>query len=117
MNCNRPTIEGWEKFTFAEVSSGARTMQIVPEEKTADAATGTAYPNPFGNQLFYTLPAKYTFHTVVVYDLNGRQHIRAVVKTQQSTYTLDASRLPKGFYILDITSGNYHKRIKVQKAE
>jgi hypothetical protein len=54
---------------------------------------------------------------VAVYDLNGRQHIRAVVKAQRPTYSLDASKLPKGLYILDISSGDYHKRIKVQKAE
>jgi len=117
MNCNRPTIDGWEKFSFAEVSSAARMMSKMPEEKVAGTEAGIAYPNPFSTQLYYTLPSKYTFHTVAVYDLNGRQHIRAVVKAQQSTYSLDAGKLPKGLYILDISSGDYHKRIKVQKAE
>jgi hypothetical protein len=117
MNCNRPTIDGWEKFSFAEVSTAARMMNKIPAETATETEAGIAYPNPFSTQLYYTLPSKYTFHTVAVYDLNGRQHIRAVVKGQQPTYSLDAGKLPKGLYILDISSGDYHKRIKVQKAE
>lgn len=119
MNCNRPTIEGWEKFNFAIIPTTAGAARIAPSKlPEAAAATETlAYPNPFGAQLNYTLPGKYAFHTVTVYDLNGRQHIRTIVRSRQSTYSLDVSRLPKGLYILDISSGSYHKRMKVQKAE
>jgi hypothetical protein len=121
MNCNRPAIDGWEKFNFTVVSPAAAAstasakISIAPAEATETA--GPVYPNPAGTQLNYTLPGKYTFHTVAVYDLTGRQHIRAVVKGRQSVYTLDVSRLPKGLYILDVSSGNYHQRTKVQKAE
>jgi hypothetical protein len=119
MTCTRPAIDGWEKFTFAEVSTAATMARVAvkaPEETEAEEKD-IAYPNPFSTQLYYTVPAKYTFHTVAVYDLSGRQHLRAAVKARQATYSLDGSKLPKGFYILDISSGNYHKRIKVQKAE
>jgi hypothetical protein len=37
------------------------------------------------------------------------------VNNRLGTYTLDGSKLPKGLYILDISSGDFHKQIKVQK--
>lgn len=113
MTCNRPAASGWEKFNFAIVGSGARaaTSQLI----TAAPVLKDAYPNPFTTQLYYTLPDKYSAHTVTVYDFTGKQILHYTVNSRQGTYTLDGSRLPKGLYILDISSGDYHKRTKIQK--
>jgi hypothetical protein len=113
MTCNRPTIGGWEKFTFAPVTTAAR----IATQSTAVVANAEkdAYPNPFITNLYYTLPEQYSAHTVTVYDFQGKQVLRYHVKGRQGTYTLDGSKLPKGLYILDLSSGSYHKRIKVQK--
>lgn len=113
MTCNRPTASGWEKFNFAIVGSGARvaTAQTI----TAAPVLKDAYPNPFTTQLYYTLPDTYSSHTVTVYDFSGKQILHYTVNGRQGTYTLDGSKLPKGLYILDIASGDYHKRTKIQK--
>lgn len=116
MTCNRATIGGWERFNYATVT-GAR---ISTQEAIALATPATAkapYPNPFTGQLFYTLPEKYSSHTIKVYDLSGRVMMNRSVKGTQGTYSLDGSKLPKGIYILDISSGDYHQRVKVQKAK
>lgn len=112
MTCNRPTASGWEKFNFAIVS-GARVLaaqSIVPTPTGKDA-----FPNPFTTQLHYTVPQQYSSHTVTVYDFSGKQIMHYNVNNRLGTYTLDGSRLPKGLYILDISSGDFHSRIKVQK--
>jgi hypothetical protein len=113
MTCNRPTASGWEKFNFATVGSGARAA--APQPVPAASVLKDAYPNPFTTQLYYTLPGKYSTHTVTVYDFTGKQILHYTVSNRQGTYTLDGSRLPKGLYILDISSGDYHKRTKIQK--
>jgi hypothetical protein len=115
MTCNRPTASGWEKFNFATVASGARmaTGQII----TATPVVKEAYPNPFSTQLFYSLPAAYSSHTVTVYDFSGKQILHYKVSKGQGTYTLDGSKLPNGMYILDISSGDYHQRTKIQKSK
>ncbi|PSL27509.1 carbohydrate-binding protein [Chitinophaga ginsengisoli] len=119
MNCNRPTIDGWEKFNFTIVGpvTSAATLAVSAPVESAQPTAGIVYPNPFGTQLNYTLPAKITSHSVAIYDLSGRPVLRAVVKSKQSTYSLNVSSLPRGMYILDISSGTYHQRVKVQKAE
>jgi hypothetical protein len=118
MNCNRPTIDGWEKFNFTIVgpAAAARLAVSAPVEE-ALATEGIVYPNPFGTQLNYTLPAKISSHTVAIYDLSGKQLLRSVIKSKQSAYFLNVGSLPRGLYILDISSGTYHKRVKVQKAD
>ncbi|MBO9203342.1 MULTISPECIES: carbohydrate-binding protein [Niastella] len=115
MTCNRATIGGWEKFNFATVTSGAR--EVTTQSIITTPAVKDAYPNPFTTRLFYTLPDKYNAHTVTVYDFSGKQILHYQVNGNQGTYSLDGSRLPKGMYILDISSGDYHKRVKVQKAK
>jgi hypothetical protein len=112
MTCNRPTASGWEKFNFAIVS-GAR---VLAAQSIVPTATGKdAFPNPFTTSLHYTVPEQYTSHTVTVYDFSGKQILHYNVNNRLGTYTLDGSKLPKGLYILDISSGDFHKRIKVQK--
>jgi hypothetical protein len=116
MTCTRATIGGWERFNYTTVT-GAR---ISTQQAIAFAAPATAkapYPNPFTGQLFYTLPEKYSSHTVSVYDLSGRVMLRRSVNGRQDTYSLDGNKLPKGIYILDISSGDYHQRVKVQKTK
>jgi hypothetical protein len=116
MTCTRATPGGWERFNYATVT-GAR---ISTQQAIALAAPATAkapYPNPFTGQLFYTLPEKYNSHTVKVYDLSGRIMMNHSVKGTQGTYSLDGSKLSKGIYILDISSGDYHQRVKVQKVK
>jgi hypothetical protein len=116
MTCNRATISGWEKFNYATVT-GARISTQQAITLAAPATAKAPYPNPFTGQLFYTLPEKYNSHTVKVYDLSGRVMMNRSVKGTQGTYSLDGSKLPKGIYILDISSGDYHQRVKVQKAK
>lgn len=116
MTCNRPTIGGWERFNYATVA-GARISTQQAIDLAAPATAKAPYPNPFTGQLFYTLPEKYNSHTVKVYDLSGRVMMNRSVKGTQGTYSLDGSKLPKGIYILDISSGDYHQRVKVQKAK
>jgi hypothetical protein len=118
MNCNRPAIQGWEKFTFSVVGPVPAAAQLsLSQPVEEDAAETVVYPNPFSTQLNYTLPGKYAAHVATVYDLSGRQLLRTEFRNRQSTYSLDASRLPRGLYILDISSGAYHKRVKVQKTQ
>lgn len=112
MTCNRPAIGGWEKFTFAPVSVA---RMATPATTVAVTAEKDAYPNPFITNLYYTLPEQYSSHTVTVYDFSGKQILHYNVKGRRGTYSLDGSKLPKGLYILDLSSGAYHKRIKVQK--
>ena len=116
MTCNRATISGWEKFNFATVSM-ARMAAIQSLVTTLSPAMKEAYPNPFTTLLHYTLPEQYSSHTVTVYDFAGKQILHYTVNNRQGTYTLDGSKLPKGLYILDISSGDFHKRMKVQKAK
>lgn len=116
MTCNRATIGGWERFNYATVT-GARISTQQSIAPATPATKATAYPNPFVAQLFYTLPEKYSSHTVKVYDLSGRIVLQRSVKGNQATYSLDGSKLPKGIYVLDISSGDYHQRVKVQKAK
>lgn len=119
MNCNRATIDGWEKFNFTIVGpvASAATLAVSAPVQTEQPAAGIVYPNPFGSQLNYTLPARISSHTVAIYDISGKQVLRTVVRSKQSTYFLNVSSLPGGLYILDISSGTYHQRVKVQKAE
>ncbi|AEW01148.1 carbohydrate-binding protein [Niastella koreensis] len=112
MTCNRPTASGWEKFNFAIVS-GARVLAA--QSIIATPTEKEAFPNPFTTSLHYTVPEKYSTHTVTVYDFSGKQILHYNVNNRLGTYTLDGSRLPKGLYILDISSGDFHKRMKVQK--
>jgi hypothetical protein len=116
MTCSRATIGGWERFNYATVA-GARISTQQTIALVAPAAAKTPYPNPFVGQLFYTLPEKYSSHTVKVFDLSGRVMLHRSVNGRQETYSLDGSKLPKGIYILDISSGDYHQRVKVQKAK
>ncbi|OQP56156.1 carbohydrate-binding protein [Niastella populi] len=115
MTCNRPTIGGWEKFNYTTVPLGTRMITQLLQAAAPAAEVKAPYPNPFITNLFYTLPEKYTSHTVQVYDLSGRVMLQATVKGRQGTYSLDGSQLPKGLYILDVSSGDYHQRVKVQK--
>lgn len=112
MTCNRPTASGWEKFNFAIVS-GARVLAA--QSIIATPTEKDAFPNPFTTSLHYTVPEQYSSHTVTVYDFSGKQILHYNVNNRLGTYTLDGSRLPKGLYILDISSGDFHKRMKVQK--
>jgi hypothetical protein len=116
MTCNRAAIGGWEKFNFAKVST-SRMAAIQSLVTTLSPSVKEAYPNPFTTQLHYTLPEQYSSHTVTVYDFSGKQILHYSVNNRQGTYTLDGSKLPKGLYILDISSGDFHKRMKVQKAK
>lgn len=121
MTCTRPTIDGWEKFNFTIVgpatAATATTLAASRPEETQRDAQLNVYPNPFGNQLNYTVPTAYASHVATIFDLNGRQVLRTVVKGKQPACFLNTSNLPRGFYILDISSGSYHKRFKIQKAE
>lgn len=120
MTCTRPAIDGWEKFNFTIVGpvTSAANAKLAVSAPVEEQATGTVvYPNPFGTQLNYTLPARISSHTVALYDLSGKQLLRTVVRSRQSAYSLNVSSLPGGLYILDISSGDYHKRVKVQKTE
>ncbi|HYG38192.1 MAG TPA: carbohydrate-binding protein [Cytophagales bacterium] len=109
MTCTRAAIGGWETFTYA-ITSAAR---FAPEE-AAEIET-IVYPNPFNNQLNYTVPKAYTNHTVVIYDLDGKRHKKLSVKSQSTKQSIDVSKLPEGIYILDISSGDFHNKIKVEK--
>ncbi len=118
MTCDRPTIGGWEKFNFATVSTGGARIATTPQTANCTRCRSKApYPNPFTTNLFYTLPEKYSSHTVRVFDLSGRVMLNYTVKGSQGTYKLDGSKLPNGLYIVDISSGEYHQRVKVQKAK
>jgi hypothetical protein len=117
MNCNRPVIDGWEKFNFTIIGPVVNAARVATTKQVEEPTETLVYPNPFGTQLHYTLPGKYTSHVVTVYDFSGKQLLRSVVKNHQANYSLDLSSLPNGLYILDISSGDYHKRVKVQKAE
>jgi hypothetical protein len=116
MTCNRPAIGGWERFNYATVS-GVRISTQQAIALAAPTAAKAPYPNPFVGQLFYSLPEKYSSHTVRVFDLSGRVMLHRAVNGRQETYSLDGSKLPKGIYVLDISSGDYHQRVKVQKAK
>jgi hypothetical protein len=120
MTCTRTTPGGWEKFNFTIVGPVPPAVTLVaakPVDERSAATTVAVYPNPFGSQLNYTVPSTYTSHIATVYDMNGRQVLRSVVRGIQSAYSLNTGNLPRGLYILDISSGSYHKRIKIQKAE
>jgi hypothetical protein len=117
MTCTRPTIDGWEKFNFTVVGSVARMNAIESLVTTLSPTVKDAYPNPFTTQLHYTLPEKYSAHTITVYDFSGKQILRYNVKNNLGTNTFDGSKLPEGLYILDISSGDFHKRMKVQKSK
>lgn len=117
MNCNRATIDEWEKFRFAVVGPVVNAASLAVVQETTATATAQVYPNPVTTALHYTLPAKYNTHVATLYDIAGKQRLRTIVKNSQATYTLDVSALPAGMYILDLRSGDYHKSIKVQKAQ
>ncbi|OQP54272.1 carbohydrate-binding protein [Niastella yeongjuensis] len=114
MTCTRPTADAWEKFNFSIVST-ARMAAVQNLVTGMSPSVKDAYPNPFTTQLHYTVPEKYASHTVTVYDFSGKQILHYNVNNRQGNYTLDGSTLPTGMYILDISSGDFHKRVKVQK--
>ncbi len=118
MTCNREVAQGWEAFNWGVAGTAAAGARMaVKQEAATEDIPSVVYPNPFSTQVNYTLPGKYPNHTVTIYDINGRAQLRKDVRSPQSTYTLDVSRLPKGLYILDISSGVYHKRVKIQKVD
>ncbi|MBW8686769.1 carbohydrate-binding protein [Chitinophaga rhizophila] len=120
MTCTKATAGSWEQFSFSivgPVPAAVTTASTLPASTENNNTAVNVYPNPFGSQLNYTIPPGYASHIATIYDLNGRQVLRSVVKGKQSVASLQTANLPKGIYILDISSGNIHQRIKIQKAE
>ncbi|RAJ08654.1 putative secreted protein (Por secretion system target) [Chitinophaga skermanii] len=122
MTCTRTTIGGWEKFNFSivgpvvgssTVATGRKMEEVASDEKALGIA---AFPNPFQQEIYYSLPANVTSHVATLYDINGRAQARVSFKSQQSRYKIDAAKLPPGFYVLNISANNYKKQFKLQKS-
>jgi len=60
------------------------------------------YPKPTKNILY--INGKYRINTVDIFDLNGRQLQKVSFINSKKNIEIDIERLPKGFYILKITS-------------
>ena len=70
-----------------------------------------AYPNPVKNTL--KINAATTIDTVTIYDLTGREVLRATPNVEKTS--LDVSILNKGFYLLTVKSGNQELTTKLVK--
>ncbi|MDG1822129.1 MAG: T9SS type A sorting domain-containing protein [Flavobacteriaceae bacterium] len=70
-----------------------------------------AYPNPVKNTL--KINAATTIDTVTIYDLTGREVLRATPNVEKTS--LDVSSLNKGFYLLTIKSGDQELSTKLVK--
>lgn len=93
-------------FYFLDI----QIQSAVQEPGTEKWSVGTVYPNPAGDiagiPIHSTVPGELL---VSVLDFSGRQVEQHTmdVKPGNTTYRLDVSQLPVGFYVLKIMQGGY----------
>jgi hypothetical protein len=113
MTCNRPAIDGWERFNWAAASAlTTSSIAAVQQEKSAMsiAANGSllVYPNPVMKGSTLTVNVKKynaaaPVHVSVV-DVNKR--VVAYKKANAAVVTVSTGNMAGGFYILTVTNGN-----------
>ena len=110
MNCNRPSIAGWESFNYG--IAGAVTAATVV--KDAGAAL-SIYPNPVADRLTYTVPEGTGAHTVVVRDFTGNTVLNKAAGVADGENTLDTSDWKKGIYYISISDSTFRHTFKIVK--
>jgi endoglucanase len=105
MNCNRETVSGWESFNWGSTFLGRLTDNTPNENKFI------VYPNPSKDIIFYTVPAGYKNHTILLLDYNGKQ----VYKSKNNNNNINISSLPKGNYLLQIDNNIEVQTIPIVK--
>jgi hypothetical protein len=71
------------------------------------------FPNPAQNNI--TIKSKLSVEKISIYSINGRLLKSKKIKNIQTEYGLDISKLSKGFYFIQIQSGNSKQQSKFIK--
>ena len=88
-------------------------IRVVRFDRRADRLEIAAYPNPFNNEVTIRVNAKEPY-TIQVTDINGVV-VLSVDHTESRTHRLDVSEYTAGVYIIEVTSTQGTKHLKVIK--
>ncbi len=88
-------------------------VRVVRFDRRADRLEIAAYPNPFNNEVTIRVNAKEPY-TIQVTDINGVV-VLSVDHTESRTHRLDVSEYTAGVYIIEVTSTQGTKHLKVIK--
>jgi hypothetical protein len=97
---------------FELVQGGLKSADVVSDVVNAPDVVNSVFPNPFMNSLAIKCNNK-TQTLISFYDLSGKLHLSKVLEA--GTGYINTTDLPKGVYLLKITSGqktNIQKVIK-----
>lgn len=99
--------------THTAGSTGADTWAVCPQTASiTDIKTAfSVYPNPVQNTL--NVSAAVTVDEVSIFDLTGRQVLRATPNA--AAFTLDVADLNKGMYLVSLKSGDQEMTTKLVK--
>lgn len=81
---------------------------VVSTEDREKASFFTVYPNPTSDQVSIQLKADFPTDqesTIRLFDVSGKLQLQAAWPNLQRINTLDLSELPKGIYLLELSSG------------
>lgn len=109
MNCNRPSIQGWEAFTYGIVGATARiaaASQTKIMENNANVSV-SLYPNPVVKEGTFTVKVdKYDAGSpvqVVIVDVNKK--VVGYHKANAAMISVPVKNIASGFYAVTITNG------------
>jgi len=103
MTCNRTAVGAWEQFTVA--NTRAANTRIT---KTQLLKEIQIYPNPNLGIFTINFPKTTNNVSVTLVDVSGRIVYEDII-SEVVEKTIDAQRLPKGIYILNVQGGDINQ--------
>jgi hypothetical protein len=94
-------------------TNGGAETETALDPAISDADAFSVYPVPASGVLHVALSGSYQDAMVSLYDLQGREIVVPMQKTNNGNATLDVSGLSKGVYILGLNGQKVSKRILI----
>ncbi len=108
-----PTSSGVTQMTGDDYTTLASLKDIDSEAETLSSI----YPNPATNEINISLTSQTTPINLTVYDELGRAFISKTIPANTNEYTISASTLKSGYYIIKFTSNNktWNNKVVINK--
>ncbi|APY11733.1 hypothetical protein BWZ22_11010 [Seonamhaeicola sp. S2-3] len=109
-NTESTDITGNLRISNVTIDIGAYESQSALNTETISAKSFNVYPNPVNNVL--NIETSVNYFNYQLYNLHGQKIIEA---NNQTSNSIDVSKLPSGVYILKMTNNNKSQNFKIIK--
>ncbi len=110
-------VDSLQLYSKAIASSAAQLRLQNVAEKSPQNQDLIVVPNPINEDLFVTLPEQNTNYRLQLFDINGKQMINTIGKTDdlQSALRRSIHQLSSGVYLLKVNGGSFNKTQLINK--